>query len=183
MLEITVKAVELYDSLHNEFLMPFGDKDITLRLEHSLVSLSKWEEKWHKPFLKNDEKTKEETEDYIRCMTIDRNIPSEVYRYLGPENYKAVREYIDDPMTATTFSRREKKRAGRETITSEIIYYWMISYGIPFECQKWHLNKLLTLIEVCNIKEQPAKKMSRKEEAAQRKALNESRRRQYNTRG
>lgn len=183
MLEITVPAVELYDSRRNEFFMPFGDKDIELRLEHSLVSLSKWEMTWQKPFLKNEEKSKWESTDYVRCMTLNKNMPPVVYQYLTNDNLRMVKEYIENPMTATTFSDRDKKKTSRKIITSEVIYYWMVSYNIPFECEKWHLNRLLTLINVCSIENQPKKKMSRKDELAQRKALNESRRKQFNTRG
>ena len=157
-------------------------KGQTLRLEHSLVSLSKWESKWCKPFLSKDEKTVEETLDYIKCMTLDQNVDSNVYFCLTEENIKQINDYISAPMTATTFSNN-KKGASREQITSELVYYWMIALNIPFECQKWHLNRLLTLIRVCEIKSQPPKKMSRSELASRNAALNEERKRKLNTTG
>lgn len=179
MLEITIPATELYDEVNNEFIYT---KAQTLRLEHSLVSLSKWESKWNKPFISKIEKTKEETIDYIRCMTTSQNVDPNVYKYLSEKNISDINEYIGSPMTATTFTR-DKKNGSREVITSEIIYYWMIALNIPFECQKWHLNRLLTLIEVCSIKNQPPKKMSKKEILSRNAALNAARKKQYNTKG
>jgi hypothetical protein len=179
MLKITVPSIELYDEEHNKFFM---SKEYELQLEHSLVSLSKWESKWHKPFLTKGQKTSEEALDYVRCMTISQNVDPEAYNLIGKEFLDRVTEYIDDPMTATTF-RKDQTPNSREIITAEIIYYWMISFNIPFECQKWHLNRLLTLINVCNIKNQPAKKVSKKELIARNKALNEARKSQLNTKG
>jgi hypothetical protein len=153
-----------------------------LTLEHSLVSISKWESKWHRAFLAKGEKTYEETVDYIKCMTITQNVDDRIYSLLTNENVHNVREYIEAEMTATKFSN-DKKGTNREIITSEIIYYWMIELNIPFECQKWHLNKLLTLINVCNIKKTPPKKMSRNEILRRNAALNASRRNSLNTRG
>ena len=158
MLTITIPEQELFNELTNEFVRT---KSHTIQLEHSLVSLSKWESKWNKPFLSKDDKTIEQTLDYIQCMTITQNIDPMVYRFLTDENIRDINDYIDAPMTATTFP--DKGYPSREIITSEIIYYWMISLNIPMECQKWHLNRLLTLIRVCNVKNAPAKKMSRKE--------------------
>lgn len=147
--------MEYYDEVKNEFVYT---KEQTLQLEHSLVSLSKWESKWHKPFLSPDDKSSEEVIDYVKCMTITQNVKPEVYNYLTKGNLEDINNYIDNPMTATTFNS-ERKSPSREIITSEIIYYWMITLNIPFECQKWHLNRLLTLIKVCNIKSNPPKKM------------------------
>ena len=141
-----------------------------LQLEHSLVSISKWESKWHIPFLDGKDKTLEQIIDYVRCMTITQNVKPEVYNRLTEDNLKAINDYIENPMTATTFSDINQ-RPSREIITSEIIYYWMVSFNIPFECQKWHLNKLLTLIKVCNIKNSPPKKMSRQEILSRNRAL------------
>lgn len=178
MLKITIPAAELFDGV-GSFI---NTKEQTLQLEHSLVSLSKWEAKWHKPYLSKKPMSLEETIDYIRCMTLTQNVDPNVYRAITPAILKTVTEYIDAPMTATTFSNR-KRGSGRKIVTSEVLYYWMISYGIPFECQKWHLNRLLTLINVCNAEGSPPQKLSRAEVAAQYKALNDARRKQWNTRG
>jgi hypothetical protein len=179
MLKVTVPIPELYDEITNEFI---SSKEQILNLEHSLVSLSKWESKWHKPFLTMDEKTVEETVDYIKCMTITQNVDEKIYDYITNENIQQVREYIEAEMTATKFSN-EKKTTNREIITAEIIYYWMIAFNIPFECQKWHLNRLLTLINVCNIKNSPQKKMGRKELATRNTALNAARRESLHSKG
>lgn len=179
MLKITVPEMEFYDEDRNEFIM-FNEQ--VLQLEHSLVSISKWESKWHIPFLDGKDKTLEQIIDYVRCMTITQNVKPEVYNRLTEDNLKAINDYIENPMTATTFSDINQ-RPSREIITSEIIYYWMVSFNIPFECQKWHLNKLLTLIKVCNIKNSPPKKMSRQEILSRNRALNEARKKNLNTRG
>lgn len=179
MLEIIVPGMEYYDEVNNEFI--YSDEQV-LHLEHSLVSISKWESKWCKPFLSGTNKTLEEIMDYVRCMTINGDVEMEVYTRLTESNIKDINKYIDHPMTATTFTA-DGKGNNREIVTSEIIYYWMIAFNIPFECQEWHLNRLLTLIKVCNVKNSPAKKMSRQEILSRNKALNESRRRQLNTKG
>lgn len=180
MLEITIPDREFYDEEHNQFFTIEGQ---TLRLEHSLVSLSKWESKWCKPFITKEKKTIPETIDYIKCMTLTQNVNPEVYSLITDDIIDQVNEYIEAPMTATTFSNIEKRSTNREQITSEIIYYWMIALGIPFECKKWHLNKLLAQIKVCEIKNQPPKKMSRSEIMRRNAAINESRRKQWNTKG
>lgn len=180
MLQITVPATEEWDESKQEFVYT---KETTLQLEHSLVSLSKWESKWCKPFFSDEDLTEEETIDYIKCMTITQNVNPEVYKCLTQENIYQVRDYISAPMTATYFSKDRNGRPSREIVTSELIYYWMISLNIPFECQKWHLNRLLTLIRVCNIKNKPPKKMSRREIMERNAALNESRKKQLNTKG
>lgn len=179
MLKIVIPGIELYDEEKEEFITT---KPQTLHLEHSLVSLAKWESKWNKPFLTKDNKTYEETIDYIRCMTITQNVSEDTYRLLTSEHIQQVNEYINLPMTATTFSN-QKKTPSKEVVTAEIIYYWMISLNIPFECQKWHLNRLLTLINVCNIKNQPKKKMSKRDILNRNKALNKARREALNTKG
>ena len=182
MLHITIPAVELWDEEKEEFIT--AKKEQTLQLEHSLVSLSKWESKWCKPFLSKENKTYEETIDYIKCMTITQNVNPEVYNRLTNPNIQAVNNYIDAPMTATTFyNNNAQKGRGKETITSELIYYWMISLNIPMECQKWHLNRLLTLIRVCNIKNTPPKKVNKKEVASRYAALNAARRSKLNSKG
>ena len=180
MLRITIPAVEQWDEAKQEFIYT---KEQTLSLEHSLVSLSKWESKWCKPFLIKQEKTFEETLDYIKCMTLTQNVDPEVYNYLTNGNIKEINEYIGAPMTATYFSDEKTSKTSREQVTAELIYYWMIALNIPFECQKWHLNRLLTLINVCNIKNQPPKKIKGKALYEQNKALNEARRKKLQTGG
>ena len=179
MLQITIPSTELWDERKEEFVYT---KEKTLQLEHSLVSLSKWESKWNKAFLSSKEKTTEEIVDYIRCMTITQNVDPDVYNHLTNNIIQQIYDYINAPMTATVFSDNGKRSGGsRETVTSELIYYWMISLNIPFECQKWHLNRLLTLIRVCEIKNTPPKKMGRGEIMSRNAALNAARRKQHNT--
>ena len=180
MLTINIPAIELYDETKNVFILA---KAQTLQLEHSLVSLSKWESKWLKPFLSKEAKTNEETLDYIKCMTLTQNIDSDVYKIIPDDIMDLVSKYIDAPMTATTFPKTGTHGANRDIITSEIIYYWMVSFNIPFECQKWHLNRLLTFINVCNVKQQPAKKMGRKELNSRNRNLNAARKSALNTTG
>ena len=180
MLRITIPAVEQWDEIKQEFV---STKEQTLSLEHSLVSLSKWESKWGKAFLTKDEKSSEETLDYIKFMTITKNVDPEVYNYLTNGNISEINEYIEDPMTATYFSDEKTSKTSREQVTAELIYYWMIALNIPFECQKWHLNRLLTLIKVCNIKNQPPKKRSKKDIMSRNASLNAARRKQLNTKG
>ena len=180
MLRITIPSVEMWDESKQEFVYT---KEQTLTLEHSLVSLSKWESKWHKPFLTKQDRTVEETIDYIKCMTITQNVNPDIYNYITNQNVIDVNRYLDDPMTATTFSETENGRTSREQITAELIYYWMVSFNIPMECQKWHLNRLLTLIRVCSVKNQPPKKMGRQELASRNARLNATRRKQFNSRG
>jgi hypothetical protein len=180
MLQITVPARELWDETKNEFIYT---KTCTLQLEHSLISLSKWESKWCKAFYSRQEKSYEETIDYIKCMTLTPNVKDEVYLALTKENIKQITDYIEAPMTATYFSQDKHSGMSREQVTAELIYYWMIALTIPFECQKWHLNRLLTLIRVCNIKNQPPKKMSKRDLMSRNAALNAARRKQMNTKG
>lgn len=158
-------------------------KETTIKIEHSLVAISKWEAKWHVPFLDDaTEKTAEMMLDYIRCMTISQNVDPDVYNYLTEENVKEINEYIDDPMTATWFN--DGKHGGRkEVITSEIVYYWMIAQQIPPEYDKWHFNRLMTLIRVCSEKNAPKKKMSNRDILSRNKALNEARKKAHHTRG
>ena len=179
MLQITIPAVEQWDEEKQEFV---NTKEQTLQLEHSLISLSKWESKWCKAFLTKEEKTFEETLDYIKCMTLTKNVDPNVYNYLTNKNIEEINSYIEAPMTATYFSQDKSGRISREQITAELIYYWMIAFNIPFECQKWHLNRLLTLIKVCDVKNTPQKR-SAKEIMSQNAALNAARRKKFNTKG
>mgnify|MGYP001772045880 FL=1 len=180
MLQIVIPGQELWDEQKQEFI---NTKEQVLQLEHSLISLSKWEAKWCKVCRSRQEKTQEEIIDYIKCMTITPNVDPEVYNHLTRENIKEIEDYIAAPMTATYFSSDNAGKSSREQVTSELIYYWMIALNIPFECQKWHLNRLLTLIKVCNIKNQPPKKMSKREIMSRNAALNAARRQQLNTKG
>ena len=180
MLRVTIPAMELWDESKEEFI---NTKEQTLQLEHSLVSLSKWESKWQKPFLSKDIKTEEETLDYIRCMTITQNVDPMVYKIIPNNVRKEIKEYIDAPMTATWFAEDKNGKGSSEQVTSELVYYWMIAQNIPFECEKWHLNRLLTLIKVCDIKNKPPKKMSKKAIMSRNAALNAARRKQLNTKG
>lgn len=180
MLRINVPiSPEGWDEEKQEFV---ESKTVTLQLEHSLVSLSKWESKWCKPFL-SSKKTDEEIMDYIKCMTITQNVNPLIYNLLTEKNIKEINEYIEAPMTATTFTEPKNGKQSREIVTSELIYFWMITATIPMECQKWHLNRLLTLIRVCNIKNSPPKKRSKRDIMSQNAALNAARRKRLNTRG
>lgn len=179
MLQITIPSFEYYDEANNRIVSVKG-KD--LQLEHSLVSVSKWESKWKKPFLNTTQKTRAETLDYVRCMTLTQNVDPLLYQGLTIDNLNRIHAYIDDPMTATTFSKSNKPGRGG-VITSEIIYYWMISLEIPEKCEKWHLNRLMTLIRVCDEKSQPGKKMSRNDVMRRYKNINAARKASRGTRG
>ncbi len=181
MLTITIPTGEIFNAETNEFI---SIKEQTLHLEHSLVSVSKWEAKWGKPFLGKDPKTIDEMLDYIRCMTITQNVDPKVYSLITSKNIEEISKYIEAPMTATWFNEKEiKGRRNEEIITSEIIYYWMVSFNIPVEFQKWHLNRLLTLIKVCSLKNEPQKKMSKREILDRNKAINKARRASMHTSG
>ena len=179
MLKITIPKTETYNEKLNEFI---DVPETTLSLEHSLVSISKWESKYCKPFFSNENKSVEELLYYVQCMTINNNIDPNVYKALSQQNLLDIKEYIEAPMTATTFNKNVGGHS-REIITSELIYYSMIAEGIPFECQKWHINRLLTLIKVCALKNTPPKKMSKNSIMSQYKALNASRRAALGTKG
>lgn len=179
MLYIKVPSQEYY----NEKTETFGTvKEQTLQLEHSLVSISKWESVWCKPFLTSNDKTPEESLDYVRCMTLTQNVDPNVYYNILPDTLNTISKYIESPMSATTFYE-DNKKSSKEQITSELIYYWMIASNIPFECQKWHLNRLLTLIRVCSIKNTPNKKMTRQEIFNRNRALNAERRAKAGSKG
>ena len=179
MLYITIPKSEFFDEKTSSFI---SVKEQKLQLEHSLVSLSKWEQKTGKPFLSTGKMTLFETIEYIKCMTITQNVDPHVYLCLTNEIIKQVDDYIGEKMTATTFSSIQTG-GRREIITSEIIYYWMFELKIPKECEKWHLNRLLTMIRVSSEKNAPKKKMTHSQIMARNKELNEARKRQLNTKG
>jgi hypothetical protein len=179
MLQITIPAMnDLWDERNQQFL---SIKETTIQLEHSLLSISKWESKWNKSFINTKDKTEEELIDYIKCMTITKNVDPNIYVCLTAENIQEIVNYINAPMTATTI--RDTGKSNHEIVTSELIYYWMISLNIPVKFEKWHLNRLITLIRVCSIKNQPAKKMSRGEIMQRNAALNAARKKRWNTKG
>lgn len=180
MLEIKIEGGELYDDNTWEFIQI---KPQILKLEHSLLSVSKWESKWHKALLE-DEKTNEETLDYIRCMTINQVDPM-VYFFLSEDNIKEIQDYVNNPMTASTITDRSPGGKPRRRITSELIYYWMVALQIPFECEKWHLNRLLTLINITYIMNKPEKenRMSPGETFERMKIMNEANRKKYKLHG
>lgn len=182
MLTITIPDKEAWDEINECFMTVKGQ---TISLEHSLVSISKWESKWHKPFLENKDLSTEEILDYIRCMTLTKNVNPEIYNMLDNDTVKQITDYISNPMTATWFTEKEgnKRKGKNQVITSEIVYYWMVSLQIPMECQRWHFNRLMTLIRVCNEKNAPQKKMSKREIMNKNRALNEARKRSLNTNG
>lgn len=179
MLTLTVTISEGFDEEKQEFV-PLETFD--LELEHSLASLSKWEAFFEKPFLSREEKTTEEILWYIRAMVITPNVPDVIFKKLSERNLEEINKYINAKMTATTL-RDDNSQPSREIITAEIIYYWLISFNIPFECERWHLNRLMTLIQVCSRKSQPAKKLSQAEIAARNRELNARRKAELNTRG
>lgn len=187
MLTITIPKSRLWDAKEEAFI---NIKEQTLSLEHSLVSISKWEAKWHKPFISDEKKTQEQTLDYIKYMTLTQHVDNNVYNALTKENFEEITAYIENKMTATWFSEPKNTPqvpGKKEIITSELIYYWMIALEIPFECQKWHLNRLLTLIKVCNAKAKAAngKKSSvnKREILANNAELNAARRKKLGTSG
>ena len=180
MLQIKIPGIDGWDERTEQFVtLP----DTTIVLEHSLISISKWESKWHIPFLGKDDKTPEQINDYIKCMTITPNVKDEVYDRITREQVETIMAYINDSMTATTISQRGGRRASREIVTSELIYYWMVALQIPFECQKWHINRLMMLIQICNVKNEPDKKMSKRSAMQQNAALNAARRAKLNSKG
>lgn len=180
MLELHIPETELFDDATQSFIYIKGQ---TIRLEHSLVSISKWESKHHKPFLeKVEERTRAEMLDYVKDMTITQNVSDNVYSSLTPDHINKITEYINDSMTATWFSDRKKSR-GREIVTSELIYYWMTAFNIPMECQKWHLNRLLTLIKICSLKQEKPEKMKPSSIRSTNAAINAARRAKMHSNG
>lgn len=178
--KFTIMGSEHWDDEKNEFVYPVLG---TLNLEHSLVSLSKWESKWELPFYAKNTKTSEQAVDYIRMMCVDEDFDEDLLNRMGKESVDEITKYIESKQTATWFNETKSNKPNTETITSELIYYWMVSLQIPFECQHWHVNRLLTLIKVCNAKNSPAKKMSRSEVAERNRKLNAERKAQMGTTG
>ena len=158
-------------------------EEVVFEVEHSLFSLSKWESKFEKPFLAQNEKTPEEMLGYLEAMVITPDLDPSIVRSCTQENLKDIQEYIDSAQSATTFGDMPRQRGPGEVITSELIYFWMVCFTIPFECQHWHLNRLFSLIRVCNIKNSKQKKMSRHEVAQRNRELNAQRKAQLNTTG
>ena len=182
MLEITIPFTEFYDEINNEFITI---KEQKLTLEHSLVSLSKWESKWCKPFLSKEKMTEEESIDYIRCMTLNEDVSPEIYTAIPDSVIKTISDYIAKPMTATWFSDDGKKgkKLNSRPVTAERIYYWMIALNVPSEYDTWHLNRLLTLIRVCDEENKPQKKRSTQSILDDYAALNNARRQKLKTKG
>ena len=181
MLELHVTGQELYNEETEEFT---STDDFDLLLEHSLSSLSKWESKYKKPFLSDKEKSFEETLAYVEFMILNENYPKDICSKLNNEHFEKINKYIESSETATTFNNTQNQgRRNSEIITAELVYYWMVAFNIPFECQFWNLNRLFTLIQICNIKNSPQKKMSRNELASRNHQLNEQRKRALGTSG
>lgn len=180
MLTLTIEEDEYFDESESRFVPIPG---VVLHLEHSLRAVSEWESKWCKSFINTAQKTMEETYDYIRCMTIGKKFDPLVYKRLSKAQLEEVTKYIQQPMTATTINRRNHRGNVGKKITSELIYCWMTQFSIPFECDTWHLNRLLMLIEVCGAETQPQKKMNQRDVLAQQRALNAARQKKFNTRG
>ncbi len=181
MLEIRVPASEVYQAWNNTFI---NVQSCVLTLEHSLISVAKWEAKWHIPYLNARKKTTAQDLDYIRCMVIGPVKDDAIFAALSSENIADIRKYIDDTMTATTFSESlNTKKHSKEVVTAEILYHRMFTNNIPMECQKWHLNRLLTLIRVCDTKNSPPSKMNKKQTASHYAEQNALRRAKYNTKG
>lgn len=186
MLEIFVPETEVYNNVTEEFV---ATKSYQLKLEHSLLSVAKWEAKHHKVFLsKGGSKTTDETFSYIQCMCLQYEPTIEQLKLIPGPLIKQITEYIHDPMTATWFSEDKSRAVGRnkrnnEVTTSEVIYYQMVELGVWKECEKWHLNRLLTLIQVISLKRTPPKKRSKKDILNEQQMLNEQRKRQLGTKG
>lgn len=186
MLTITLPAVEpgeMWDEEKQEFVYTKTFKEQTLQLEHSLVSLQKWESKWCKPFYSREPKTDEQTIDYVRCMTLTKNVDPEIYYHIDSDTMNQIIDYIDAPMTATVIKNDKKGKHDGTFVTAENIYYWMFSLGIPIECQKWHLNTLITLIRVFGEKNVPPKKENARETMNHYATLNALRKKRYHTKG
>lgn len=172
---------ELWDEKNEIFLRPSFKKDVTIRIAHSLISISEWESRWHIPFL-DSEKSDEQVIDYVKCMTLNE-VDDDVYNWLTRENITDINQYIADPMTASSVIDKNTQKKMPEKVTSELIYYWMIAYNVPVEFEKWHINRLIMLIRICAAKSEPGKKMSKAEIMRQNRAINAARRAKLHTRG
>ena len=180
MLRIQIEGEEFFDEVDNTF-STVGD--IVLDLEHSLISLSKWEAEFQKPFLGPGEKTTEEILEYVHAMIMTPDVPGNIMKRFNADHLTKVNEYIESSQSATTFGQMPRTPGRSEIITSELIYYWMVAFNIPFECEQWHLNRLFALIRICNVKQSKPKKMSRNEIAARNRELNAQRKAQLGTTG
>lgn len=180
MLELNVPEREVFDETKNEFIKI---KPVSLKLEHSLVSISKWESIYEKPFLDGKDKSIEETRDYIKCMTITQNVDPLVYDVLSENEFKQIEKYLNRKMTATVIKEIDSPKKTSQFVTSELIYYWMVALSIPLECQKWHINRLITLIKICEEKNKPPKKMARSARNKHNSALNAARRNRFGSSG
>lgn len=176
---IIIPEREVFDGRSGEFI---AYPSVRLDIEHNLIAVSKWEMKWKKPFLTDAPKTPEETIDYVKCMTLNDNVPDDAYNRLTRSNIKEIEEYLSQPMTATTINRRGK-RGNKRVVTSELIYCWMIELGIPKEFEEWPLQRLMVLIEVCSIESQPKQKMSKKDQANLYRSQNAARRARTGSKG
>lgn len=191
MLELVLPAVtgEEWDESKEMFIYTRQQKELKIRFEHSLIAISKWESHWHKSFFttfsENQQKkvTDEEFFDYIKCMTITPNVGDEVYDRLTTEHIRKITKYLDDPMTATTFSNKNNKGGNNRIVTSELIYYWMAELRIPFSCEKWNIKRLMVLIQIFEAERAPSKKMSKREIMSRNNALNAARRKQLHSKG
>lgn len=182
MLEVIIPEDEFYDQSTNKFITIPSCKIV---IEHSLISVAKWESKWHMPYLSDSPRSPIQELDYIKCMIIG-SIPNDLtLKTLSAENIKLIRDYINNPMTATTFQKNSKStgRGKKENTTAETIYAHMFAHSIPIDCQKWHLNRLLTLLRVCDLKNSPRDKMTKKQTAMWNAEQNALRKAKYNTRG
>lgn len=182
MLTLTI-GEEMWDEANNEFVL---NDPIVLHLEHSLYAISLWESKWQKSFLNNKNMSPEQFLDYIRCMTLDENVDPKVYDRLTPAQHNEILKYMENRMSATWFTEDGLKKGpqhSNEVVTSELVYYWMSALQIPFECDKWHYNRLMTLIRIAEIKNQPPKKMSKSQIMSRNAALNQTRRAKMGSKG
>lgn len=180
MLTLDIKGREYYDSDKEEF---FKVPDTRITLEHSLISISKWESEFERPFMKDDVKSQDELLYYIKCMAVDCVVNDDILLSFSQNDYDTLKQYMAKNMTATTISNSNNNKRNRDIITSEVLYYRMIALQIPFECQYWHINRLLMLINVCSLKNEPGKKLNKADLANQNRAINAARRNKLGTSG